>query len=541
MANQLNIPSAAVGAVLVLTTQIGPVNFYLASGNLLASLALAGTIFTVASNNNGSLVLTVDANGLCDVTAAAGMVLQLPTNNEGPVTAFVVGAGFPASVTPFLWLDGRSPSYQDLAGTVPAGLNVQVANVPNSGSFGVTPWLSLDSGTSRPNKDQAGFRYETIPTTASQQGGTGFSAPAGSTVAANATTVCGLFNNRVSPLVNSGSTKGIFRGVDNSTSGLWGPLILNGEFVVAHNGTFWHTGLTVPLATPVAFSVRYFPDHIDVWLLINGVTTTATFTGTIIAGTIFGLQVALQFDFNEGANMSMAQLLTVSRSVTDLENQQLLAWLATQNVSDAFPVTYNFIAISGDSIGEGYGLSSYQAWAYQMLPSLESIGGAHPQQLRMNNLGIPSIQIEPAHVDFLNVIAPEYSTARNRNVLIVQVFTNSLAFGTDTAAQALAAYYSLCDDARRIGFRVAACTVLPRSDAGIRGDFETNRQICNTDIRANYLSHADALIDFAGVSGMGAAGDSNGSNYQSDHVHPSAAGMVLLTPVAQAASVALLS
>lgn len=464
---------------------------------------------------------------------------QRPFRFRGPLGGGMNAPGgppFPASVVPSLWLNGSKPAFSDAAGTVlalaPSG---RAANAPNQGTLGGA-WLSPNTTDARCFRDATGMCFETTPTTGNL-GGTGFNAPVGATCPANAVTVAGMLVNRTSPLVNSGNLKGILNGIDNVTTGQWGPLIINGEFCVYHNGTIWHTGLTVPLATPTAFCVRFSPTQIDATLVINGVTSTATTVTAIIAGTIATLSLAILPAFAEGLDASLTQLLVVPRTIADLEQTALLTWLSAQTPALAFPVSANFVAISGDSIAEGAGLSSQYAWAYKMLPALEALG----PQVKLLNLGIPSIRIDAAHVDYTTTIAPIYSASRSRNVLFVQVVTNTIAFAGLTVPQVLAQYYSLCDDAKAKGFTVIACTCLPRSDAGISASFETDRTAFNVDVRANFAAHAALLCDFAGVAGMGAAGDSNGANYQSDHVHPSVAGMVLLTPVAQAAAIAALS
>jgi hypothetical protein len=470
---------------------------------------------------------------------AAERRAQRPFRFRGPLGGGFFGGKsgppFPSTVVPFLWLDGTKTAFSDVAGTVPAvAPSGRVANAKNTGTFGGA-WLQ-NTADARCFRDATGMCFETIPTTGNL-GGTGFAVPAGATLPANTVTIAGMLVNRTSPLVNSGNLKGLLIGQDNATTGQFGPFIRNGELCVYHNGTIWGSGLTVPLATPTAFCVRISPTGIDAALSIGGVVTTAATVTAIIAGTIASLSLAIFPAFGEGLDASVTQLLAVTRTITDPERTALLTWLAAQTPAEAFPVSANYVAISGDSIAEAAGLSSQYGWAYRMLPALEALG----PQIKLLNLGIPSIRIDAAHIDYTNVIAPIYSASRPKNVCIVQVVTNTIAFAGLTAAQVLTQYYSLCDDAKAQGFRVLACTCLPRSDAGISATFEADRQLFNTDVRANFAAHAFGLIDFAGVAGVGAAGDSNGANYQSDHVHPSQAGMVLLTPVAQAATIAALS
>lgn len=458
----------------------------------------------------------------------------------GPMSLFMNGGGgvlFPASVVPTFWLDGRLASFSDAAKTQiafpPLGrVNKAPQPVPLTGDF-----TSSNTTDARPFRDQTSFCFETTPTT-DAQAGLNFNGPAGVTLPANAVTLAFNLVNRISPLVNSSSNKGVLFGTSTGTGQSFGPIFVNNILYFIHNGAYWNTGVVCPLGTPFAAVARYSATGIDLQVNIGGVISTpAPFVGAIPADTIATLKVGLVTDFNDGLNASVSQVIGVPRIISDLERTQLLAWVASQVPAEAFPSKVNFIAIGGDSIGEGFGVSSYQCWAYRMLPTLEAIG----PQLKMLNLGIPGNNIPQAQAAFASTIAPLFSTNRLKNVLVAQIGTNSLAFGGLTAAQALTLYYQYCDTAKALGYYVIACTVLPRSDAGIDAGFEAKRTTYNADIVANYAAHANALCNFASVAGMGAAGDSNGANYQADHVHPSVAGYVLLTPIIQAACVAALS
>jgi hypothetical protein len=56
-------------------------------------------------------------------------------------------------------------------------------------------------------------------------------------------------------------------------------------------------------------------------------------------------------------------------------------------------------------------------------------------------------------------------------------------------------YLQWCADWRAAGFKVVACTVLPRNNGGLYAGFEADRQTVNAQIRANWASFADALAD----------------------------------------------
>jgi lysophospholipase L1-like esterase len=113
--------------------------------------------------------------------------------------------------------------------------------------------------------------------------------------------------------------------------------------------------------------------------------------------------------------------------------------------------------------------------------------------------------------------------------------TNDIFFG-DSAATAISDYASYCTARRAAGWKVVAFTILPRSDTGVPGAFETSRQTFNTSIRANWTTYADALADVAANTTIGDAGDElDTTYYQSDKVHLTTAGQAVVTGIVSTA------
>lgn len=119
-------------------------------------------------------------------------------------------------------------------------------------------------------------------------------------------------------------------------------------------------------------------------------------------------------------------------------------------------------------------------------------------------------------------VLPTWIPAK-RNVITVFEVTNALYFGA-TATTAYNDLVTYCQAAQRRGFKVVVLTVLPRSDAGTPGSFETDRQTVNTNLRANWTTFADALADVAADSRIGDAGDETNTTYYADRVHPTTTG-----------------
>ncbi len=456
--------------------------------------------------------------------------MLLSLRGSAPATCWSKVSDYPATLSGVnLWLDGRAQAYSDAAGTVPASAPLgRVARIdqpsPLSGS-----WLSPNTTDARPFREVGALRLEPVPTTGNYTGLT-MNAPAGVTLPANACTISGSFLGLTSPLVQPGTVRGVIYGLDGGGQA-WGPIIVNGVLCAYYGGALWNTGLSVPLFTKFSYVLRYNSTGLDVSVNIDGTVSSASLTASVAAGTISGITTGAWPALNGiGPNQSLMQVVGVNRRVNDSERDLLLAWLATQTPPDPFPATSYRLTQSGDSIGANYGINAADGCEYKSLPAIEAVR----PDIRFLNLSVPSDTILGQAAKFSSVIAPLYSAICPLHVHVIQCGTNSLATGSRTIAQNIADTYALCDAARALGtnVKIVVATLLPRSDAGIRGTYEADRQTYNTEMRANAvaLGHAHVVWDVC-VSGMGAAGDSdNLTNFQSDKVHPAAAGFALLAP-----------
>jgi len=114
--------------------------------------------------------------------------------------------------------------------------------------------------------------------------------------------------------------------------------------------------------------------------------------------------------------------------------------------------------------------------------------------------------------------------------------TNDLFFNQDKVA-AMTEFWDWCDDVRAQGFRVVVGTVIPMWENGeVYEDHEADRQYCNTRIRSEWQSHADALADVAALSYIGDPGAYTNTTYwQADGTHLTVAGNALVATVFGAA------
>jgi lysophospholipase L1-like esterase len=129
------------------------------------------------------------------------------------------------------------------------------------------------------------------------------------------------------------------------------------------------------------------------------------------------------------------------------------------------------------------------------------------------NFGVSGQTTTQMSSDAATQIDPLYSTATYLdNWLAAWEVTNDLYFGA-SATTAYNNYVSYCQARRAAGWKVIAVTVLPRSNSGTPSSFETDRQTCNTNIRANWSTFADVIADVAADARIGDAGDETNPTY----------------------------
>lgn len=229
---------------------------------------------------------------------------------------------------------------------------------------------------------------------------------------------------------------------------------------------------------------------------------------------------------NNGASLRLnggiAELLIYAERHNAAQRKAVEAYLSAKY---AIPVTVpaSAIVFEGDSLTEG---DQAFANAYPTV-LMAALTGNHD----WINTGVSGQTLATMATDRAAQIDPFYSAGIARNVCVMWGGTNdmSTAGGNQTAATTLTRYYAHADALRTAGFSTIGLTMLPRSDAGIPGDFNTKRATFNTDVRANWASHLDALVDVAADTRIGDDGDSDDlTYYAADKVHLTIAGYQII-------------
>lgn len=239
----------------------------------------------------------------------------------------------------------------------------------------------------------------------------------------------------------------------------------------------------------------------------------------------------VQYSDNPAAVMSIAgEIVALGYSENGTHSPAIEAYFRSLNPV-ATPTRK--IAFVGNSLTAGNGTSN---------PSTES-GPAQFEALVadpllfMRNFGVPSAtgaQLNTASTGAV-ALAVAWLGASGSRVAVVDEVTNSLYFGA-SAATAYADLVTACTTLKNAGAFVIVKTPRPRTHGGLPGTFEADRQTVITNIRANWLTFADALADLAGDSRIGDATDSDDlTYYNADKVHMVAAGYAVDASITKAA------
>lgn len=178
----------------------------------------------------------------------------------------------------------------------------------------------------------------------------------------------------------------------------------------------------------------------------------------------------------------------------------------------------------GDSITYGIGTTANAGYAQLVKPTL-----SRPYQFC--NLGVPSqLQASESASTYT-----AFKVTGAKNVCHVFSGTNDIAAnGTAAALEPITS--ALCTAIKSGGInKLIVATMLPRNGGFSAGQdangFETQRQLYNTWLRANYLSFADALADYGGDATMGPQAAASNVSLYADGIHPSQTGHVILAGI----------
>lgn len=431
-----------------------------------------------------------------------------------------------------LWLDGNADAYSDIdennVTTAPYG---RVRSVPEASPL-TGSWQAFTTSLQRPVREAGAFGLRPVV----DPYGYGLKDTAG-TIQTDNSTLAIAFRSLVG---DGGSANGAIVAPVGASSQQQGIYFVGAGVGLYLNHTQYALKKLISRASAAVIIVRFTPQGATVDYDINGLRSSETVAAPVTSETAAHFMLGYDSHNNGGMYGYVSQVVGVNRAVSDDEKTGLMNWLEQQPLPDAFPVTKPLVSVMGDSIANGDQVANFDSWAFKMLGDLNDINpDIQMLNAATNGAGIPKVRGS----DYSDYVLPYFSAARKTNILILAAGTNDLANANDLNDM-LTRYYSLLDSARATGYKVVACTILPRSNAGMvagLAGFETTRAAFNADIVKNWAMHADALADVAAIPGMGAAGDSDNTKYYSaDKIHPITAGHALLEPVYLAAVKGLL-
>lgn len=421
-----------------------------------------------------------------------------------------------------MWMDGKAQAYSDIDENFPTPKDSgRVRSVREADPL-MGSWQA-PSSAERPTRQLGALGFKPIDSDSGY-----YLKDTAGTLKTNDSTLAISFR----PLTGAGSgaNGGISAPIGASAQSLGLYFVGNGiGLYFNHTTAPLKKHLTRGLRTTII--VRFNTDKVDVQYDIEGVRSSESIKEELVEETASNFILG----YANGGNIYgyVSQVVGVDHAISDGDTDRLMSWLTAQPMPEAFPVSKPLIAILGDSIANGDQVLQTQAWAYRMLGDLNEAKPEADVQLlnaAVNGAGIPKLK----NSDYSDVVMPYFSTQRAKNVLLVAAGTNDIANG-NAVDDLLDRYFALLDSARATGWKVVAATILPRSSPGLSGGtagFESARAQFNSEVRAKWATHADALADVASIPGMGAAGDSDDTKYYSaDKIHPTAAGHVLLEKV----------
>jgi hypothetical protein len=212
-------------------------------------------------------------------------------------------------------------------------------------------------------------------------------------------------------------------------------------------------------------------------------------------------------------------------------------WLYNQGNGCYFPFhsaprsASSLVLCDGNSLTSGVGATPGVDDYPTQLVGLLRLYPAAGSNWRMRNFGAPSQTTTQMSADAARQIdGYTIGALRPKKVCVAWEITNELYAGL-SAETAYANFISYCTARRAVGWKVVALTVLPRSNDGTPGDFESKRQAVNSSLRQNWADFADALADVAADARIGDAGDELDTAYYPDRVHLNAAGYAIVAGI----------
>lgn len=211
---------------------------------------------------------------------------------------------------------------------------------------------------------------------------------------------------------------------------------------------------------------------------------------------------------------------------------------ATRSASHPSVGTYpaKLLVCDGNSLTAG----SQSTTGYDYPCQLQTLVGT---EYEVVSFGVSSQTTADMIADAAGQVDPLYSSSNAGNWCVMWEGTNDIFFDASSAT-AYANIVDYCEDRRAAGYKVAVGTIMPRGNwpgastipgdaAAKEAEFEVRRAAVNADIRANWSSFADAIVDIAADDRFD---DYNDTTYfAADKVHLNDTGYGVVAALVQSA------
>jgi len=192
-------------------------------------------------------------------------------------------------------------------------------------------------------------------------------------------------------------------------------------------------------------------------------------------------------------------------------------------------LTNAVLVCDGNSLTQGTGASNPATTSY---PALLDADAAF-STVTTYNLGVAAQETQDMIDDAASQVDPLYNGAVD-NILVAWEVGNDI-FYNGSVSGALSRFWSYCDARRAVGFKVIVINCPPRDQSTDFGDnsaqFNTKLESANTQLAAEWMSHADGFVDLAGDSRFEGY---NLTYYDADKIHYTDAGYQVVKDLVKA-------
>lgn len=283
----------------------------------------------------------------------------------------------------------------------------------------------------------------------------------------------------------------------------------NGQFRFITSGGFVNSALKWT-SQKLYIAWRGSATGFEMW--INGQQYTRTALTSLSLG-----QLMLGSGGGGGpTKMRFYDLVAIPAALGDAEFTSLVAYGARR--ADRSAETSDILLARGDSLTSGQGSALVAPWMFR---------SGQMTNAKRYNYGLEGDYAFAPSTSAAALVS-NYPVGAGRNVAVVWLGTNDIHGAARTGAQTETAIATHCSALRAAGYKVVVCTLQDFS-----GGFGTPIAACNTALRANYTTYADALADLADRSEL--SDNTNTTYYSSDGVHLIDAGYAVVAAVVDAA------